>query len=53
MDLIWTAEGDWLLVRDQAGRLRGAWPGDEKIGRTLAHLLNGAPGLSQLLVLPL
>jgi hypothetical protein len=46
MNLIWTAEGAWLLVRDPAGRLRGVWEVDEAIGRILARLLNEAPGLS-------
>jgi hypothetical protein len=50
MKLIWTADGAWLLVHNSAGQLSGVWEADEATGRILAHLLNGAPGLSRLLV---
>lgn len=52
MTLVWTFEGGYLMVRNEAGRLLWAWLADEVMGQPLADLLNHAPALSRLLVTP-
>ena len=52
MTLVWTFEGGYLMVRNEAGRLLWAWLADEVMGQPLADLLNHAPALSRLFVTP-